>query len=152
MGILKGKDLLVSVGTTVCGYATNCELSIDVDTQETASTSWKQMNNEGSGSWKSFDINKKTWTVSTDSLSAEDLLDFKSMFTSLTSGAEVDIKFGVVTYTAATGDNMTAAFKANAYYQGKGLVTSLKMSGGTDGEATYSVSIQGTGELALKTA
>ena len=153
MGVLKGKNLLLSVNSKVYGYATSCEISIEIDTEETASTSWKQLNDAGGASWKEFDTNKKSWTLSTDNLSAEGLSDFKEAFNVLVAGQPVDIKFGVVSYaTGADEDNLTASFANGTNFIGKAIINSLSLTGSQEGEATYTVSLQGTGELKVATA
>jgi predicted secreted protein len=73
MATLQGKNLMLAIGGKVHGYATACTLDIAVDTTETASTSWKQMSAEGGESWKSYEISKKSWTVSTDNMTNVEL-------------------------------------------------------------------------------
>jgi predicted secreted protein len=145
--LLEGKQILVAIGDKVWGYATSATLDVTVDTEETSSTTYKQMNTASDGSWKNFSASKKSWTCSTDHLvGVWDNLD--AAFSSITAAnPEVTIKFGSVSYTAGTGDNMTSKFETGAAYTGKAVITSLNVSGSTDGEATFSVSFQGTGAL-----
>jgi predicted secreted protein len=147
MSLLEGKNLLLAIGDKVYGYATSATLDVTVDTEETSSTTYKQMNTAGEGSWKKFSAAKKSWTCSTDHLVGT-IDNFDAAFSAIVAtNPEVTIKFGSVTYTTGTGDNMTSAFDKGAAYTGKAIITSLNISGSTDGEATFSVSFQGTGEL-----
>jgi predicted secreted protein len=151
MGILKGKNLLLSVGLTengkfvykTYGFATSCELNITVDTTETSSTNF---------SWKEFTVSKKSWTASTDHLVGV-INNFDSVFQTLVAdNPEVMIKFGVVDYksTDADGDdNLDESFVLGGYYYGKAIINSLSMSAPEEGEATFSVQMQGTGALKL---
>jgi predicted secreted protein len=160
MGILKGKNLLLSVGLTengkfvykTYGFATSCELNITVDTTETSSTNFKQMAASGDGSWKEFTVSKKSWTASTDHLVGV-ISNFDSVFQTLVAdNPEVMIKFGVVSYksTDADGDdNLDESFQLGGYYYGKAIINSLSVSAPEEGEATFSVQMQGTGALKL---
>jgi predicted secreted protein len=158
MATLQGKNLMLAIGGKVYGYATACTLDIAIDTTETASTSWKQMSAEGGESWKSYEISKKSWTVSTDNMTNANLEGFDDLFTAITNAStngKVAIKFGVVDYTTATDTDkdgnldVDSAFKLT--YTGDAVVTSISLTGSTEGEATYSVSLQGTGALTKST-
>ena len=158
MATLQGKNLMLAIGGKVYGYATACTLDISIDTTETASTSWKQMSAEGGESWKSFEISKKSWTVSTDNMTNTTLEGFDDLFTAITNSAtngKVSIKFGVVDYSTATDTDkdgnldVDSSFKLT--YTGEAVVTSISLTGSTEGEATYSVSLQGTGALTKAT-
>jgi predicted secreted protein len=147
MALLEGKNLLVAIGDTVWGYATSCSLDITVDTEETSSTTYKQLNSAGEGSWKGFSAAKKSWTASTDHLVGV-MSNFDAAFSAIVAtNPEVTIKFGAVNYKTGTGDNLTHTFETGSVYTGKAVITSLNISGSTDGEATFSVSFQGTGAL-----
>jgi hypothetical protein len=147
MSLLEGRNLLIAVGDTVWGYATSATLDITVDTEETSSTTYKQMNTAGEGSWKNFTSAKKSWTCSTDHLVGT-MDNFGTAFSAIVAeNPEVTVKFGSVTYASGTGDNLAASFEKGAAYTGKAVITSLNISGSTDGEATFSVSFQGTGAL-----
>jgi predicted secreted protein len=149
MGLLLGKNLLVSYTKDnkdyVIGYATSCELDLGVDTTETSSTSWKQMNETSGDSWKTYTIAKKNWTVSSDHMIDAGMAEFTNIFDLFVSGEEVTIKFGEVKYSSSTTENKTSTF--TSYYKGKAIITSLKASGSTDGEATYSITFTGTGAI-----
>jgi predicted secreted protein len=147
MALLEGKNLLIAIGDKVWGYATACSLDITVDTEETSSTTYKQMNTAGEGSWKGFSAAKKSWSGSTDHLVGV-MSNFDSAFsTIIAENPEVTIKFGAVTYKAGSDDNMTHTFETGAQYTGTAIITSLNVSGSTDGEATFTVGFQGTGAL-----
>jgi predicted secreted protein len=154
MATLQGKNLMLAIGGKVYGYATACTLDIAIDTTETASTSWKQMSAEGGESWKSYEISKKSWTVSTDNMTNTNLEGFDDLFSAITDATvngKVAIKFGVIDYTSVKDTdkdgNLDVDDAFTLTYVGEAVVTSISLTGSTEGEATYSVSLQGTGAL-----
>jgi predicted secreted protein len=148
MGVLKGKNLLLGIGGDPKGYATSCTLDLSVDTTETASTTYKQMNNSSSGGWKEYEISKKSWTCSSENMTSESMTEYNALFKAFVAGVPVAIQFGAVSYTTSTtDDNNTAKFTTGCIYKGNAIITGLSITGSTEDEVTYSVSLTGTGEL-----
>ncbi len=143
--IQKGKNLMVSIGTTIYGFATSCDLSVDVDTKEISTGSYKHQST--SGQWKEYDTERIGWTVNSEHLATVGLEDEKALFAQMTAGQPVNISFEEVTSaTGETGDIEGATTKVG--FSGKAIITSLKLSAQNDSDATFSISLQGTGVLA----
>jgi predicted secreted protein len=147
MGVLKGKNLLLGIAGDPKGYATSCTLDLSVDTTETASTTYKQMNNSSSGGWKEYEISKKSWTCSSENMVSSSMTEYNALFKVFVAGEPVAIQFGAVSYTAGVDENNTAKFTTGCIYKGNAIITGLSITGSTEDEVTYSVSLTGTGEL-----
>lgn len=133
--IQKGRNLQVSIGGKYYGFATSCDINISMETKEIAYKS-------PSGMWKEQTTETLSWDVNSEHLATVEQTDEKALFAAMTAGEPVAIEFSSVTYGA---DN--AATKGTLLYKGNAIITSFKLSAAKDGDATYSISLQGTGEL-----
>ena len=138
MAILNGTEIKVySTGTTnLVAFAQNCTLNVNHSPREIT-------NKESAGNKEileglrdfSIDIDGAyAWTNAAGAAlanGADDLLETKLLANRL----QVDFIFGD---TASTSD---------VSYAGKGYITSMSFTGGTEDTATYSLYIEGTGAL-----
>tara|TARA_R100000426_G_scaffold70396_1_gene48937 strand:+ start:132 stop:560 length:429 start_codon:yes stop_codon:yes gene_type:complete len=137
MAIFNGTDLVLKV-QAVNGaadefklmHSTSVSLSVNADTID-VSTKDSQGFRDLIGGQKSF------------SLSADGLMDFAStnsstdpdeLFTNMMNRTSVTFTFAL---------DVQSGYK----YTGSGFITSLEISGGMEDAPTYSVSIEGTGEI-----
>ena len=137
MAILNGTEIKVySSGTTnLVAYAQSCTLNI--------THSVRDITNKESGGWKevleglrefTIDIDGAyAWTDASGSAIANGIDDLIS--SEIITRTSVDFIFGD---TAATSD---------VSYSGKGYLTSVSLTGGTEDTATYSMTIEGTAAL-----
>ena len=138
MAILNGTELKVySTGTTnLVAYAQSCTLTV--------SQSARDITNKESAGWKEVLEGLREFTIDVDGAYAwtnaagstiangiDDVLQGKL----IGSRVAVDFIFGD---TAATLD---------VSYVGKGFLTSVSVTGGTEDTATYSMTIEGTAAL-----
>ena len=65
MAIIKGGDLMLFIGGTSIGFATNHTLSINADTKETSTK-------DSGGKWQSSEAGILSWTASTENLMSND--------------------------------------------------------------------------------
>ena len=90
-----------------------------------------------SNSWRQIISGQKSFTLSTDGLldnflqTATDVRNTDDINMYAINGTTLYFDFGV----------------GNARFSGQGVISSLSQSGGTDDAATYSVTIDGSGEL-----
>jgi len=138
MAILNGTEIKVySSGTTnLVAFAQNCTLNVNHSPREITnkeSAGFKEIL-EGLRDF-SIDVDGAyAWTNAAGAAlanGADDLLEAKLLVNRL----QVDFTFGD---TASTSD---------VSYAGKGYITSMSMTGGTEDSASYSLSIEGTGVL-----
>ena len=138
MAILNGTELKVySSGTTnLVAFAQNCTLTVN--------QSIREITNKESGGFKESLEGLRDFTIDVDgayaftdangsplSNGADDVLETNV----LNARQTVDFIFGD---TQATSD---------VSYSGKGFITSVSLTGGTEDTATYSLTIEGTGLL-----
>jgi predicted secreted protein len=138
MAILNGTEIKVySTGTTnLVAFAQNCTLNVNHSPRE--------ITNKESAGFKEILEGLRDFSIDVDGAYAWT----NAAGAALTNGADdvlqtnilanrlpVDFIFGD---TASTSD---------ISYAGKGYITSMSMTGGTEDTATYSLSIEGTGAL-----
>tara|TARA_B110000967_G_scaffold72441_1_gene75004 strand:+ start:1985 stop:2431 length:447 start_codon:yes stop_codon:yes gene_type:complete len=138
-GLLNGTDLLLKVGgtsgnETLIAYATSCSLELSADEID-------QTNKDSQG-WKSIILGSRSWSVSADALYQNETTgstqDFNTFFANVENRTAVFVEL-----TIAGASNADA----NIFYSGTAYITSLSVNGGTEDQATYSVSLTGSGAL-----
>jgi len=130
MAIQNATEVVLSV-TTAAGldaiaHSTSCSLSVNMDLRDSTTKS-----SEG---WAANLGGLKSWEMSGDGfvdISATDDADVEELFTTLIAGDAVNVSFGL--------DGML--------YTGTALITSISIDAGVEENATYSISLTGTGEL-----
>jgi len=137
-GLVNGTDLLLKVGDSnsnevVVAFATSCSLEISMDEID-------QTNKDSSG-WKSIIGGLRSWSVSAEALYQNEAESSKKAFTDFWGNIENRTEVFVEFTRAGT---LTSD---NKYYHGKAYVTSLSVNGGTEDQATFSVSLTGSGAL-----
>ena len=134
-GLLNGTDLLLkakSIGEAnevVVAFATSCSLEISADEID--------QTNKDSGGWKSIIQGTRSWSVSADAMYQNEAEASKKAFTDFFAKVFVEL-------TIAGALNADA----NVFYSGEAFVSSLSVNGGTEDQATWSISLTGTGALA----
>lgn len=100
---------------------------------------------KGSGGWSESIPGTKNWSIDADGVYRKvtapddaDNLSFDELIAAWKAGESVQVRFG----TGGVGDVMQA---------GTAIITSLSIDAPMDGEATASVTLQGTGELSSYT-
>ena len=133
--ILRGNDLMIFKDTTGAGtaykalaFSTSCQLSLTGNTLETSS--------KDGGKWTSKAVSKLSWSLTTDNLYSVE--DFNALVNSWISREELTVAFAVCT----NADSDT----------GKVVITSITANAPDNDNATYSVTLEGTGALSPKVA
>ena len=140
-GLLNGTDLLLkakSIGEAnevVVAFATSCSLEISADEID--------QTNKDSGGWKSIIQGTRSWSVSADAMYQNEAESSKKAFTDFFANVDARTKV-FVELTIAGALNADA----NVFYSGEAFVSSLSVNGGTEDQATWSISLTGTGALA----
>lgn len=138
--IIKGDDLMLfsEMGYSFA-FATSHSLSISADAVEISS--------KDSGKWKTNTVNKLSWEISSENLYTTTSYD--ELFNLMVSREEFPVFFGVKSEVTDSIEEGSDGWTPNeAYtYHGYGIITSLTANAGTGDNATYSVTITGTGAL-----
>ena len=126
MAVFNGTNLGVYVGSTIIAAATDCSLSLNMDTID--------ITTKDSAGYRELLAGLRSGSMSCNGLidyqsSNEDTVDLVTAWTNRTS---LTLKFS----NEITGDQS---------YTASGFLTSLEQSGGTEDTATYSASFELTG-------
>lgn len=159
--LIKGDDLMLFNNATgkSYAYATTHTLTITADTADTSS--------KDHGVWTGNEVAKISWEITSENLYTSE--GFDSLFDDMIARKPIDVAFGLKQQgapdsTVADGDyaNWTPEYKADAtgeptaptadtttskMYMGKVYITSLTANANTGENATYSVTLTGTGSI-----
>lgn len=148
----KGKNLMLKLGTTIYGYASDCSFNISTDTTEVSRTKIKRA--VSAGKFKEYESDVNGWDCSSNYVVTEDEADYLALVEAQLKGEALDVEFLDVADKASTEaaekgatGNIEAA-TSGMKMSGKGIITSIQLNAPVDGEVSYSVNIQGTGVLA----
>ncbi len=139
MAILNGTELKVySSGTTnLVAFAQNCTLNVNHSPRE--------ITNKESAGFKEILEGLRDFSIDVDGAYAWT----NAAGAALTNGADDVLQTNILANRLQVdfifGDT---ASSHDVSYAGKGYITSMSMTGGTEDTATYSMSIEGTGVLA----
>lgn len=139
--IIKGDDLMLfdAQGKSIA-FATSHSLSISADSADVSS--------KDSGKWKANEVNKLGWEITSENLFTSDSYD--TLFSSMVSRTAIDVFFGLKKET--TDGTESGWSKGSGTYTGKAYITSLTANANSGDNATYSVTLTGTGEIKKATA
>jgi len=157
--IIKGDDLMLfdSAGKSIA-YATSHTLTITADAAD--------ISTKDHGIWKGSEVNKISWEISSENLYTDNSYD--ALFTAMLNRQPVKVYFGrkiqynpnktVVNddYPFWTGGWDVDAVRSgdpdtsdtNAGYTGFAFITSLTANANTGENATFSLTLTGTGKIA----
>lgn len=147
----KGKNLMLKLGTTIYGYASDCSFNISTDTTEVSRTKIKRA--VSAGKFKEYESDVNGWDCSSNYVVTEDEADYLALVEAQLKGEPLDVEFLDVADKASTeaaGKGATGNIEAattGMKMSGKGIITSIQLNAPVDGEVSYSVNIQGTGVL-----
>lgn len=135
--IILGTELMLFKGGKALAAATNCKLTLNANTLETSS--------KDSGKWTSNQAAKLSWTCSSDNLFT--IEDYADLMDACIAREEVEIQFSTVK-DFDTKDGVGDGWEAeNNGYKGKAIITSVDMNAPDGDNATYSISLTGSGAL-----
>ena len=159
--LIKGDDLMLFNGTTGKSYAYATAHTLTI-TAETADTSSKDH-----GVWTGNEVAKISWEITSENLYTSE--GFDSLFDDMINRKPIDVAFGLkqqgrADSTVADGDysNWTPDYGATVpesgnpeapdsttkdMYMGSAYITSLTANANTGENATYSVTLTGTGSI-----
>lgn len=142
--LVKGDELFLYLtsGHTVVAFATSCQIQIDGATISTA--------NKMSCAWESNLAGKNSYSISADALYTQKAgaCSFDALMAMMVAREAVDWAIGPCTTGSTCEGTGDFVLDTDAvYYSGKGLITSLSLSAGSDEVASSSISITGSGSI-----
>ena len=133
--------LFMKTGATLTpiAFSTSAKLTVSMATRDAAS--------KDSGNWGAKLPAKFDWNVGTDALVAYDTVsgttDIENLYTAMLTRSAIPISFAASTGTSPTWSVSGIAFTGSVY------ITSIDITAADGDNAQYSISTEGTGELAL---
>tara|TARA_R100000655_G_scaffold31221_1_gene62678 strand:- start:16174 stop:16611 length:438 start_codon:yes stop_codon:yes gene_type:complete len=134
--VLKVDDTASYTGENIIGAATSCTLNITTDVNEVTDKSSGDRR-EYIGLATSYTIDAEVFYNETETVNANTL--FQRMYGNSTASQN-----GVIQYPTKVDFTFDCGTKE---YSGSGFISSMSITGGTEDAGTYSISIQGSGEL-----
>lgn len=135
-----GKDLMLFVDGEAIALATSCKLGVSAETIDTQS--------KDSGMWGEKGVKKLGWNCSSENCFSADagINGYDELFALFVAAEPVDIAFGIPANksNAMPSDGWVLPPKP---YMGKAIITSLELNAPDGDKATFSISLDGTGEL-----
>ena len=135
MAIVNATDVVVKINTTagsapsdVLLHCTSASLSITRDLRDSTT--------KASGGWQNNLPGLKSWEISGDGfVDFDGTMDTKDLITEMISATpQVEVSFGVA---------------GSGVFTGQAIFTSISLDAGVEEYATYSISLQGTEDLAI---
>tara|TARA_R110000822_G_scaffold183363_1_gene322758 strand:- start:884 stop:1312 length:429 start_codon:yes stop_codon:yes gene_type:complete len=141
MAILNGTEIKVysSATNNLVAFAQNCTLNVNHSPRE--------ITNKESGGWKEILEGLRDYSIDIDGAYAWT----NAGGTVLTDGVDDVLKANLLTTRQAVDFIFGDTSADDVSYAGSGFITSVSITGGTEDTATYSLSIDGSGELTSTT-
>lgn len=151
--IINGSDLMVFIGGKSVAFATNHKLTITAEMLDNASK------DHASGLWKGATLKSLSWNMSTENLFAYDgegktAID---LFDVMTLGQSVDVVFTINKKGTAVDNTIGLSVTEDGWIPsdtageiqltGKAFVQNIDINAPNGDNATFSVQLEGTGEL-----
>jgi predicted secreted protein len=138
MAILNGTEIKVySTGTNnLVAFAQNCTLNVNHSPRE--------ITNKESGGYKEILEGLRDFSIDIDGAYAWTNAGGSALTDGIDDVLETNVLNARQAVTFIFGDTASAS---DISYSGSGYITSVSITGGTEDTATYSLSIEGTGEL-----
>lgn len=139
-----GGDIMLFIEDAPLAFSTSAKLDISLKTRDIGS--------KDSGNWDEKAAAKMSWTASTDALMTDSGLvgttnTIDELYTAMIARTAVDVVFATATGTSPSWTPSAVAGKKK--FTGTGFITSLSLNAADGDNATYSVSIEGTGALVM---
>jgi len=137
MAILNGTEIKVYSASTnnLVAFAQNCTLNVNHSPRE--------ITNKESAGFKEILEGLRDFSIDIDGAYAWT----NAGGTALTDGVDDVLEANVLNARQAVNFIFGDTSTNDISYSGKGFITSVSITGGTEDTATYSLSIEGTGEL-----
>ena len=137
MAILNGTEIKVYSASTnnLVAFAQNCTLNVNHSPRE--------ITNKESAGFKEILEGLRDFSIDIDGAYAWT----NAGGTALTDGVDDVLEANVLNARQAVNFIFGDTSSSDISYGGKGYITSVSITGGTEDTATYSLSIEGTGEL-----
>ena len=136
--IVLGTELMLFKDGVALAAATACKLTLNANTLETSS--------KDSGKWTSNQPAKLSWSCSSDNLFTID--DYEYLMDACIKRDEIEVQFSTVQNPNSDSGMPDGGWQPNTNgYRGMAIITSIDMNAPDGDNATYSISLTGSGAL-----
>ena len=137
--VVLGTDLMLFKDGVALAASTSCKLTINANTLETSS--------KDSGKWTSNQPAKLSWNCSSDNLFT--IEDYTSLMDACIARTPIEVQFSTVENPNSDTGMPEGGWqpKTNGY-KGEAIITSIDMNAPDGDNATYTISMTGSGALA----
>lgn len=144
MSIVKGSSLMAFVAGKSIAHATSHKFSTSAKLGSTA--------DKDSGLWANNEVTGLSWEITSDNLYV--VAEYDNLFDKLIVGDAIDVVFGLPSDYSTDGLKVEDAGTEGGWtapttnmYRGKAIISSLQATANAGDNATYSVTLTGTGAL-----
>jgi predicted secreted protein len=141
-GIIEGQDLVLYVSGSAVAHSTTCTLSPTVETRERIS--------KDTGKYKTKVAGLIDWEVSADALACYGTTNYMALYLLMIARTPLAVKFQGRAAVDAL-DNWIPEATGDKYYTGNAIITSMPMTAPNNADATFSITLSGTGTLTQAT-
>ena len=143
--IVKGRDLMLfdNSGHSYA-YATNHTFTITAETTDISS--------KDHGIWGASEVSRYTWEITSENLYTTDA--YNQFFDQMMIGSKMKVRFGLkteqtdLTKNVADGDVTLPYWTSrDVFYEGDVIITSLSANAANGDNATFSITLTGTGAV-----
>lgn len=142
---IEGKDLMLFLDGKTIALATSCKLTVNRE--------YGDVRTKDTGKWTKKSPRNVTWSGSSDNLFSVDnsATGFKTLFDAQMTGKELKAQFGVIERPENEEMPENGWVLPDGTYEGNVVITTLDLTAPQEGEATFTVSFDGSGAIEYKT-
>lgn len=127
VGVVNGTLTKIEIGGSEIAHLTSVSQSFNMATRDTS--------NKDSGGWRELREAQKSWSMSGEGLFAEDsTYGYEDLFDVLVARTQVTVK-------------QTNSNSGDVEYSGSAYITSLERTAPNEDNITFSITLEGTGEI-----
>lgn len=139
MGVIKGQNLRIKLGTKYVAFATSCTVHVSAQLEESSTK-------DSTNGWQKQEITGINWDISVDALYSVDAdatgVNGVDALDLILAQQQIDVEF-----TQAAGEKNRVPETGNIKYSGKAWVNDVSVNAPNRQNTTYTLQATGDGEL-----
>lgn len=139
MGVIKGQNLRIKLGTKYVAFATSCTVHVSAQLEESSTK-------DSTNGWQKQEITGMNWDISVDALYSVDTdatgVNGVDALDLILAQQQIDVEF-----TQAAGEKNRVPSSGDIKYSGKAWVNDVSVNAPNRQNTTYTLQATGDGEL-----
>lgn len=139
MGVIKGQNLRIKLGTKYVAFATSCTVHVSAQLEESSTK-------DSTNGWQKQEITSMNWDISVDALYSVDTdatgVNGADALDLILAQQQIDVEF-----TQAAGEKNRVPETGDIKYSGKAWVNDVSVNAPNRQNTTYTLQATGDGEL-----